>query len=101
MIYIFWTCANIEEAKRIARELLQRRLIACASMMPVESLFRWEEKIDEAKEVKAILKTRRDRFAEVRDYILKHGSYKVPEIAAVKAETVNPSYLNWLESETV
>ena len=100
MIYVFWTCANPEEAKKIARGLLERRWFACASILPaVESVYRWEGNVEESKEAKVILKTKRELFADIRDYILKHGSYQVPEISAVKVEIANPSYLKWLEEE--
>ena len=100
MIYIFWTCANSDEAKKIARGLLEKKLIACASIIPgVESIYRWEGNIEESQEVKVILKTKKERFADIRDYILKHGSYQVPEISAVKVEIANPKYLEWLNTE--
>lgn len=98
MIYIFWTCENLAEAKKIAKGLVEKRLIACASIFPsVESIYFWEGKIEESKEAKAILKTKNEFFDDVRNYILKHGSYETPEISAVKIEMANPDYLKWLD----
>lgn len=100
MIYIVWACANLEEGKKISRALLEKRYIACASFLPaVESIYRWEGKIEESKEVKVLLKTKIEFFNEIKDYILKHGSYQVPEISAISVEIANPTYLNWLEEE--
>ncbi len=101
MIYIFWTCGNREEAKKIIHLLLEKRLIACASIVPeVESIYRWEGKIEEAKEVKVILKTQAKWFEPICALILKHGSYEVPEISQVDVAAGNPRYLSWVVDET-
>lgn len=101
MIYIFWTCRDAEEAKRVARVLLEKRLIACASILPLaESLFRWEGKIEEACEAKVLLKTRKGLFEEVSEVIRKLSSYETPEIVEVEAGRANPAYLDWLRKET-
>lgn len=101
MIYIFWTCRDAEEAKRVARVLLEKRLIACASILPqAESLFRWEGKIEEAREAKVIMKTRKELFEQAAEVIRKLGSYETPEIVEVEAGRANPAYLDWLMKET-
>lgn len=101
MIYVFWTCRDLEEGRRVARGLLERRLIACASLIPhVESIYRWEGKIEQGNEVKALLKTRRELFEGVREYIIEHCSYEVPEICEVHVERGNPPYLKWIMNET-
>lgn len=101
MIYIFWTCKDREEAKRIASALLENRWIACASILSaVESIYRWQGKIEEGRESKVILKTRKEHFERICAFIQKEGSYEVPEIAELKAERSNPLYLQWLLDET-
>lgn len=101
MIYIFWTCKDRDEARRIARQLLEKRLIACASILPqAESFFRWEGKIEEAVEAKVILKTRKRLFEEVGEVIRKLGSYETPEIVEIEAGRANPAYLEWVMNET-
>lgn len=101
VIYIFWTCRDHPEAKKIIHGLLEKRLIACASVFPeIESIYRWEGKIEESKEVKVILKTTREHFAAVQSYILTHCSYEVPEILQVDIAEGNPRYLSWVAQET-
>lgn len=100
-VYIFWTCRNLEEGKKIARGLLEKKLVACASFIPhVESLYRWEGRIEEGKEVKAILKTRRSLFEKIRTSILEQCSYEVPEIVEIPLERIHPPYRDWLLQET-
>lgn len=101
MIYIFWTCANSSEAKKIIHGLLDHSLIACASIFPeIESIYRWKGKIEESREVKVILKTQPKHFDSILGYILKHGSYEVPEILQVDIPKGNPTYLNWVKAES-
>lgn len=100
MIYIFWSSANLEEAKRVVRELVEKQLIACASLFPVTSIYRWEGKVEEGAEVKVVLKTQAKHFAKVEAYILEHGSYEVPEIVSVAVSSVCSPYLKWLTQNT-
>ncbi len=101
MIYIFWTCKDREEAKKIIFGLLDKRLVACASILPeVESIYRWEGKIEEGKEAKIILKTQSEHFDAISNYIIEKGSYVVPEIIQVNIAKGNPRYLSWVEEET-
>ncbi|MDP1608743.1 MAG: divalent-cation tolerance protein CutA [Chlamydiales bacterium] len=68
-IYIFWTCRDKQEAKKILHGLLGQQLIACASIFPeVESIYRWEGKIEESRETKVILKTQPKHFDTVQSY---------------------------------
>ena len=101
MIYVFWTCRDTIEAKKIIHILLDKRLIACASVLPeVESIYRWEGKIEESKEVKVILKTQPKHFEAVRSCIETNCSYEVPEILQVDVTQGNPRYLSWVVEET-
>jgi len=102
MIYIFWSCRDKPEAKKIIHHLLDARLIACASIFPeVESIYRWEGKIEESKEVKVLLKTEAKHFSSIQAIIQTQGSYQIPEIVQIDIVRANPSYLSWLERETM
>ena len=101
LIYVFWTCRDKQEAKKIIHGLLDQRLIACASIFPeVESIYRWEGKIEESQEVKVILKTTFKHFDAVQSHIQKHCSYEVPEILQVDIAQGNLRYLSWVVQET-
>lgn len=98
MIYIFWSCRDKNEAKRIIRQLLEKKWIACASIFPnVESIYEWEGKVEEANEVKVILKSVTSQFDAIAALIQKECSYEVPEILQVDIAKGNTSYLAWLE----
>lgn len=101
MIYIFWTCRDKEEAKQIIHGLLNFHLIACATIYSeVESIYRWEGKIEQGQEAKVVLKTRSEHFETVQEYIKAHCSYEVPEILQVEIARGYPPYLEWVEQQT-
>lgn len=96
-IQIQWTCANLEEAKKIAKALVEKRWVGCANLFPhIESIYLWEGKVQEGREVKVFFKTTDAYFPKVRDYILAHCSYQVPEISKVAVVDVHQPYLDWL-----
>jgi periplasmic divalent cation tolerance protein len=81
--------------------LLNRRLIACASIFPeVESIYRWEGTIEESAEVKVILKTVPKHFGAIQTVIRTHCSYEVPEIVQIDIPRGNSHYLSWIGQET-
>jgi len=101
VIYIFWTCRDKQEAGRIIHQLLDQRLIACASLFPqIESIYRWEGNIETSQEVKVILKTIQKHFDAVQSYIQTQCSYQIPEILQVDITQGNPRYLSWVVQET-
>jgi periplasmic divalent cation tolerance protein len=100
MIYLFWTCKNEEEATTIIHALLERRLIACASLWPeVVSIYRWQGKIEVAREVKVVFKTEKRCFDAICETIVRDGSYEAPEVVAVDIVRCNPRYREWVEQE--
>lgn len=101
MVYLFWTCETEEKAQAITHLLLEKRLIACASIFPrVLSIYRWEGKITEASEVKVLLKTQKNHFRLIEELIVEQGGYEVPELAALEVSQAHLPYLHWLEQET-
>ena len=98
-ILVVVTAQDISQARKIARGLLEEKLIACANIMDgVQSLFWWQGKIDEASEVVVVLKTRQDLFAEVVSRVKFLHSYDTPEIIALPIVDGSPDYLKWIDS---
>lgn len=97
-IQIHWTCGSIDEAREMAHRLVKERLVACANIIPwVESIFMWNNEIDVAQESKVIFKTRSQLFEKVKELILQHAKYEVPEILQLPISDGNPDYLRWLD----
>ena len=100
-IVVLVTGKNSRECARIAKHLLELRLIACANLVPqIRSLYTWEGKIADERECLMVLKSSRELFAELRAEVEKLHSYSVPEIIALPIVEGSANYLNWI-SESV
>lgn len=98
-IVVLTNCASAKEAKRIARDLVDKRLAACVNIIapPVQSVYRWKAKIQKAREYSLLIKTTKECFAAVERTIRELHSYEVPEIIAVPIVAGSRDYLAWLE----
>jgi periplasmic divalent cation tolerance protein len=99
-IEVVTTTERREDAERIARDLVERRLAACVQISgPILSTYRWKGQIETAEEWQCRAKTRRDRFEAVEATIRAIHPYEVPEIIAIPIENGSADYLAWLEGE--
>jgi periplasmic divalent cation tolerance protein len=99
-VIVFSTCASKSEARRIASELLKRRLVACVNIFPISSFYWWKSKIRIGSELLLIMKTRAELVSKLQATISTLHSYEVPEVVSVKIDSGLPAYLRWIESET-
>ena len=98
---VLTTAGSEEEARRIANQLVERRLAACVNIVPrIESIYRWKDKVQEAEELLLVIKTTEAAFARVRDAIAELHSYDVPECIALAIEDGSAPYLKWI-SESI
>lgn len=94
---ILTTCGSAEEARRIAQEIVQRRLAACVNIVPqVESVYRWKGEIESAAEWLLIIKTTAAAFERLRYALDKLHSYDLPECIAIAIEDGSSEYLEWI-----
>ena len=100
-VQIVTTTGKQEEARRIANALVQQRLAGCVQIVgPIESLFRWEGKIETATEWQCWIKTRSSLYEAVEQTIRKLHPYEVPEILALPVLQGSETYLQWLAEAT-
>lgn len=96
-IVVFMTAANGEEATRLADLLVGAHLAACVQILPeMESVYRWEGKIERQSEILLIAKTTTGKFAELEREVRALHSYETPEIIAVPMIASSSPYLSWL-----
>src|ERR1700680_4523936 len=101
-IVVLCTCASAEEAARIARALVEKKLAACVNVMPaVRSFYRWKGAVEDEQESLLVIKSSRGLFDQLRVEIEKLHSYEVPEVIAVPIVDGSEGYLEWLERELV
>ncbi|MBM3489435.1 MAG: divalent-cation tolerance protein CutA [Alphaproteobacteria bacterium] len=100
-LFVYVTCANQDEAKRIGRVLVEARLVACANVMaPHTAIYRWQGKLAEEAETALVLKTRAELLVHVSERIRQMHSYKLPCIVALPIVGGHAPYLQWIEGET-
>lgn len=100
-IVVFTTCGSEDEARSLASTLIEKHLAACVNITaPVTSVYRWKGVVEEAKEWLLIIKTRREKFEDVRVLLEAAHSYELPEVLALPVVEGSPTYLAWLDAET-
>jgi periplasmic divalent cation tolerance protein len=99
-IVVLSTCADADEAERIARHLVEARLAACVNVVPgIRSFYRWQGAIEASGEWLLIIKSSRAQFVSLRAALETIHSYQVPEVIAVPILDGSPNYLDWLTAE--
>jgi len=95
------TVASLEDAERIARALVERRLAACVNVVPgLTSIYAWKGAVETERELLLVIKTRRQRFEELRAALVELHPYEVPELIALPVEAGHAPYLDWLQAST-
>ena len=96
-IVVFMTAASGEEASRLAEMLVGAHLAACVQILPeIESVYRWQGKIERQAEVLLLAKTTMGKFDELEREVRALHSYDTPEIVAVPVTVGSAPYLEWL-----
>ena len=95
------TAPDLEAARRLARAWVDAKLVACVNLVPgIESIYRWQGKVEASNEVLLVVKTTADRVAELEASLPGLHPYEVPEFVVLDAEHVAPRYAAWLAGET-
>ena len=97
-VVVLVTCGSRAEAQRIAREIVSRRLAACANLLetPVQSVYRWKGRVEKAREFLLLIKTSARRLPALEAEVERLHSYDVPEFIALPIVAGSPAYLRWL-----
>ena len=96
-VLVLSTSGSEAEAQRIAQALVERKLAACVNIVPrIHSVYRWQGKVESAEEFLLIIKTTRERQAQVCSAIRELHSYELPECIAISIEDGSTDYLQWL-----
>ena len=94
---VLTTAGSEEEARKIGRALVERRLAACVTLVPqVASIYHWKGRIEEAREWLLIIKTSAAVFDHLREAITELHSYELPECVCLPVEDGSTAYLEWI-----
>ena len=96
---ILVTAASKSEAEMIARSLVSSKLAACVTFLPVQSIYTWQNQIEQAEEWQLIIKSKLDRFSDLEAKVRELHSYEVPEIIAIPIVAGSHHYLQWISQQ--
>jgi periplasmic divalent cation tolerance protein len=96
-VLVLTTAGSVAEAQKIAHKLVEHRLAACANILPqIQSVYRWEGKVESAEEYLLLVKSTKARVPEVQAMIKELHSYDLPECIVISIEGGSAEYLNWI-----
>lgn len=92
------TCGTLEEARKIARAVVEKHLAACVNIVThaIESFYTWKEKVEDSSEYLLVIKTSAERLAELEKEVLDLHSYDTPEFLVLPVVAGSEAYLSWL-----
>lgn len=97
-LVVLSTVETAEDAERLARDLVDRRLAACVNILPgVRSIYRWKGRTEAASERLLVIKTRAERFDALREALVSQHPYELPEVVALPLAAGHAPYLAWLD----
>lgn len=96
LLAVTTTVATREDARRIARTLVERRLAACAQIEAIDSIYRWDGAVHEEPEFRILFKTTEAAYDAVEAAIRALHPYELPAIYAVAAERAHAPYADWV-----
>jgi periplasmic divalent cation tolerance protein len=95
---VLCTAGSEDEARKIAHHLVEQRLAACVNIAPhIESIYRWQGKVESSAEWLLLIKTTAGKFSEVRDTIRQLHSYELPECISIDIADGSAPYLEWID----
>jgi periplasmic divalent cation tolerance protein len=98
--FIYMTASSKTEARKIGKALVESRLAACVNILDnMQSIYRWEEKVQEDAEVVLIAKTTDSLVAQLIDKVKSLHSYECPCIVSLPVSGGNPPFLDWVQDE--
>lgn len=100
-IIVQTTCSSKEEAKNIAKVLIEEKLAACVQLSEIESFYNWKEEFCCDNETLLNIKTRKDNFEKIKSKILELHSYDLPEIIQLDIADASEEYLKFIGDNTI
>jgi len=99
---VLTTAGSQEEARKIAHSLVEKQFAACVNIIPqIESVYRWQGKVESANEWLLVIKTVATNFSQVCGEIKRLHSYELPECIKLEVNGGSQEYLQWIEKNLV
>ncbi|MGQ0586191.1 MAG: divalent-cation tolerance protein CutA [Gammaproteobacteria bacterium] len=96
VLVVLVTCPP-DKAQGIAQALVEERVAACVNLVPsLTSVYRWKGEVHQEGEALLLVKTTKDRFEALKQAVLKHHPYELPEVIAFTVDRGHTPYLDWV-----
>ncbi len=100
-VLVYMTAESVDQARRLGRTLVERRLAACVNILPdMQSLYWWDGAVQEGQEAVLVAKTREDLAPALTEAVKALHSYKCPCVVVLPIIGGNPDFLRWIGAET-
>jgi len=100
IIILLSTFSTIDEANKISKLAIESKIAACANIFPINSIYSWNENIENTNEYLVIYKTTDKKIKQLRKFLEENHSYEVPEIIDFELNHTNSKYLDWIIQST-
>ncbi|QKF74237.1 putative CutA divalent ion tolerance protein [Aliarcobacter faecis] len=100
-VIIQTTTSSKDEAKKIAKVLIEEKLAACVQLKEIESIYSWDNSLCCDKETLLNIKTKKELFCKIKSRILELHSYDVPEIIELDISNISEDYLKFIKENTI
>ncbi len=97
MFKVVLVTASETDGPKIAEALVKKNVAACVNIIPVRSIYKWKDKVEDDKESLLIIKTKDTKIDQLKKSIKELHSYEVPECIILSIEDGLPEYLNWID----
>lgn len=99
MLIVLTTVPDVAVGEKLAESVIEERLAACVQILPqMTSVYRWKGEVQRESEHLLLIKTKAEKWGDLREFIASNHPYEVPEIVAMKTEHASLAYLDWLTS---
>ena len=100
IIILLSTFSSIDEANKISKLAIESKIAACANIFPINSMYSWNENIENTNEYLVIYKTTDKKIKQLRQFLEENHSYEIPEIIDFELNHTNSKYLDWIIQST-
>lgn len=100
-VIVLVTASSQQEAEAIAQALVAAKMAACVSLMPVHSIYTWQEQMHSQQEWQLVIKTHLSQFFQLEKKIRELHAYEIPEIIALPIIAGSQPYLQWISDNII
>ncbi len=97
---VLTTCDQRANAEAIAHDLVTQALAACVQIFPIDSIYKWQGRVEHAQELMLFCKIKSADYSAVEAAIRALHTYETPEIVMIAIADGAPAYLQWIAEMT-